>query len=46
MPSYRVFPADLRFKLLINEKEPLIGADSVSAPVAVFAVVTVVDVVG
>ena len=30
--SYSFFPAELSFKLLINEKEPLIGADSVSAP--------------
>ena len=30
--SYRFFPDELSFKLFIKEKEPLIGADSVSAP--------------
>ena len=30
--SYSFFPAELSFKLLINEKEPLIGADSVPPP--------------
>ena len=30
--SYSFFPAELSFKLLINEKEPLIGADWLSAP--------------
>ena len=29
--SYSFYPDDLRVKFLINEKEPLIGADSVSA---------------
>ena len=36
--SYSFFPAEFSFKFLINEKEPLIGADWVSAPMlALFA---------
>ena len=45
LASYRDFPADLRFKLLINEKEPLMGAGCHGLKPKIDAEISVVPVI-